>query len=79
MARVLMLGRLADAAGWREKSVRADTLTSLVAMLVADDPHLATALDARSAQVIVNDVLTRGDVAIGTQDEVAFMPPMSGG
>lgn len=79
MARVTMLGRLADAAGWREKVVEADTIGALRRALVAETPGLDLALRTDSAVVIVNDVVTRGDVVIGSDDEVGFMPPMSGG
>lgn len=77
MARVTMLGRLADVAGWRERVVDADTLAGLRLALAADAPQLA--LDADTVVVIVNDQVTRGDVAIGPDDEVGFMPSMSGG
>ena len=65
-----MLGRLADAAGWRTRVVDAETIGGL---------RRALALDLETAVVIVNDVVARGDAAIGPDDEVGFMPPMSGG
>ncbi len=77
MARVTLLGRLADAAGWRTRTIDADTIGGLRAALMADAPGLA--LDADTVVVIVDDTVTRGDVAIGPDDEVGFMPPMSGG
>lgn len=79
MARVTLLGRLADAAGWRERVVEADTIGALRLALAAEAPGLAHALDADTVVVIVNDLVTRGDAAIATDDEVGFMPPMSGG
>lgn len=77
MARVTLLGRLADAAGWRTRTFDAATIEGLRATLMADAPGLS--LDADTVVVIVNDVVTRGNVAIGPDDEVGFMPPMSGG
>jgi len=77
MARVTLLGRLADAAGWRERTIDAGTIAGLRAALTTDVPGLA--LDADTVVVIVNDVVTRGNVAIEPDDEVGFMPPMSGG
>ena len=77
MARVTMLGRLADAAGWRTRTVEADTIGELRLTLERDAPGLS--LDADAVAVIVNDVVARGDAAIGPNDEVGFMPPMSGG
>lgn len=78
MARVTMCGHLANRAGWRDRTVDADTLSSLKTMLAAAQPALAGALDGNIV-VIVNDVVTRGDAAIGATDEIAFLPPMSGG
>lgn len=79
MARVTMLGRLADTAGWRTRVVDADTIGGLRLAIAADAPELERALHADTVVVIVNDVVTRGDAGIGPDDEVGFMPPMSGG
>lgn len=79
MARVLMFGRLADTAGWREQVVDAETLAALKAKIGADDPHLGRALDGGWVMTIVNDVLVRGDAAVCGDDEVAFLPPVGGG
>lgn len=79
MARVTMFGRLADAAGWRERAYEADTLASLIVRIGEDAPDLARALQSPSVSVIVNDVLTRGNARLGDDDQVAFLPPMSGG
>ena len=77
MARVTLLGRLADAAGWRTRVVEAETIGALRLALAADAPGLS--LDADKVVVIVNDMVKRGDTSIGPDDEVGFMPPMSGG
>ena len=77
MARVTMLGRLADAAGWRTRVVEADTIGGLRLALETDAPGLS--LNADAVAVIVNDAVARSDMAIGPDDEVGFMPPMSGG
>lgn len=79
MARVLMFGRLADVAGWRERTVAADRLSVLRSAIGERQPELARALKADTVSVIVNDVLTRGDAPVADADEVAFLPPMSGG
>ncbi len=78
MPRVLLFGRLADVAGWREKTIEAATLAQLRAALSAD-PRLAEALAGPSVQVAVDKTLVRADVALGPASEVAFLPPMSGG
>lgn len=81
MTRVLLFGRLADLAGWRER-VFEPPLASLSAVrttLAAADPRLAAALAAPGVQAAVDKVLTRGDVALSVGAEVAFLPAMSGG
>jgi molybdopterin synthase sulfur carrier subunit len=78
MAKVLLFGRFADLAGWREKTVEAATLSELRAVLSAD-PRLAEALTGPSVQVAVDKTLVRGDIALTATSEVAFLPPMSGG
>ena len=78
MAKVLLFGRFADLAGWREKSLEAASLSQLRALLSAD-PRLAEALAGPSVQVAVDKTLVRTDIALTATSEVAFLPPMSGG
>jgi len=79
MARVLLFGRLADVAGWRERAIEAPSLSALRARLVAEDACLAEALCGRGVQVALDQVIVRGDAALSAATEVAFLPPMSGG
>ena len=79
MARVLLFGRLADQAGWRDRSVDASSLAALRAALSADDPELAEALAGPGVQVAVDKAIVRGEAALAAATEVAFLPPMSGG
>jgi molybdopterin synthase sulfur carrier subunit len=79
MARVLLFGRLADQAGWRERSVEAASLAALRDLLAADDPDLAQALGGPGVQVAIDKVIVRGEAALAAATEVAFLPPMSGG
>jgi sulfur-carrier protein len=76
MARVLLFGRLADIAGWRERQVEASTLAELRSALAED---LGDALDARGIHAAVDLAIVREDVALTGASEVAFLPPMSGG
>ena len=78
MARVLLFGRLADVAGWRERTVEGASLADLRAALSAD-PDLAEALAGKGVQVAVDRAIVRGEAALTAASEVAFMPPMSGG
>jgi len=79
MARVLMFGRLADIAGWRERVVAAPSLDALTAALAAGDPALGEALRAPGVKAAVDQQLVAGDVALEDGSEVAYLPPMSGG
>ena len=81
MARVLLFGRLAEVAGWRERTLNPApaSLSALRASLASQDPALGAALAGAGVQAAVDKVLARGDVLLSTQSEVAFLPPMSGG
>ena len=79
MARVLLFGRLADVAGWREREVEAASLSALRAALAVDDAALGEALAGPGVQAALDKTLTRGDAPLTAASEVAFLPPMSGG
>jgi molybdopterin synthase sulfur carrier subunit len=81
MAKVLMLGRLRDVAGWRERTLdeAPATLSALRALLSAEDPALGEALAGKGVQAAINKALVRADAALAPGDEIAFLPPMSGG
>lgn len=79
MARVLLFGRLADQAGWRDRLIEAGDLSALRAALAADDPDLGEALAGPGVQVAVDKAIVRGEAALTAATEVAFLPPMSGG
>lgn len=72
---MLFLGRLQDAAETGERTVPAHpTVTELIDSF---EPELAAALRSDKVRVAVNGVLGARDLADG--DEVAFLPPVSGG
>jgi sulfur-carrier protein len=79
MARVLLFGRLADQAGWRDRSIEATSLKTLRDRLAADDPDLGEALEGPGVQVAVDKAIVRGEAVLAAATEVAFLPPMSGG
>ncbi len=78
---MLLFGRLADLAGWRERTLEPSpaSLSALRAMMASADPALGEALSAKGVQAAVDKAIVRGDVALTARAEVAFMPPMSGG
>ena len=78
--RVLMFGRLADIAGWRERIVDGPTTTeALRVWLSAQDTRLGEALSGAAVRAVVNQTIVVGDTPLVPDDEVAFMPPVSGG
>jgi sulfur-carrier protein len=79
VARVLLFGALADAAGWRERAVDAPAISALRERLVAEAPELAAALARPGVQVALDKAVTRTDAPLTATSEVAFLPPMSGG
>ncbi|WGM48913.1 hypothetical protein KOAAANKH_03827 [Brevundimonas sp. NIBR10] len=79
MARVLMFGALAEAAGWRERVIDAGSLDALRAMLADEDAGLGERLSGPGTCAILNAEMVRGDRPLSASDEVAFIPPVSGG
>lgn len=79
MAKVLLFGRLADVAGWRDAEIEATSLHALRDTLTATDSALGEALASPGVQAAVDKVIVRGDAPLTATSEVAFLPPMSGG
>lgn len=79
MAKVLLFGRLADVAGWRDAEIEATSLHGLRDTLTATDSALGEALAGPGVQAAVDKVIVRGDAPLTAASEVAFLPPMSGG
>ena len=77
--KILFLGRLADAAGERERMIEPPPgLTDVDALRAWLGKDMSALLDP-SVRMIVNDVLAHSGQAITATDEVAFFPPVSGG
>lgn len=76
---MLLFGRLADVAGWRDAEIEATSLHALRDTLTATDSALGEALAGPGVQAAVDKVIVRADVALTAASEVAFLPPMSGG
>lgn len=79
MARVLMFGALVELAGWRERTVEAATLAALKANLTRENEVLGERLNGPGVIAVVNKEMARGDVLLMADDEVGFVPPVSGG
>lgn len=78
VARVLFLGPARDAAGVREAQIDAPTLAAVLREAVTRYGQALEAVLAVS-QVWVNGVEADPDTAVGPYDEVAVLPPVSGG
>ena len=81
--RILFFGRLADVAGVRERALALSgptDIAAIIATLGEGAPELAAALAAPSVRVAVNRQIAplRAGRA-GPGDEIAFLPPVSGG
>ncbi len=79
MPRVLMFGALQDIAGWRERTIDAATLDGLRALLAAEDAALGARLNGPGVFAVIDREMARGDRPLSADDEVAFVPPVSGG
>jgi molybdopterin converting factor subunit 1 len=77
--RVLLFGAAADRAGTRETQVRAGevTLDELWPLLIEEHPGLSPMRDTLA--FAVNGEYARGDTRVSPGDEVAILPPVSGG
>jgi molybdopterin synthase sulfur carrier subunit len=81
--RVLFFASLKDTLGRDELLLETDAPMQLSAFIdrLADDlgADAREALTAESVRVAVNQELLNGEVAIHDGDEVAFLPPVTGG
>ena len=77
--KILLFGAAADRAGTRETHVQAGevTLGELWPLLVEQHPNLAPMRDTLA--FAVNGEYARTDTAVSPGDEVAVLPPVSGG
>lgn len=78
MARLVFLGRLEDVAGMPQMEVPPGSVEQVLAALA---PELAVALLNEKVRMALNGRLIgdRGAVVLGEGDELAFLPPVSGG
>ncbi len=84
MPRVLFFGRLRDMAGCSEREIACENdldLPTFRRLASLGDHDLEEALAARSVRVALNAVLVpvAATCSVSPGDEVAFMPPFSGG
>jgi sulfur-carrier protein len=77
--KLVFLGRLEDVAGAGEREV--PSAHSLEVLLNTLEPELAEALRGPKVKLAINGALVadRAGVALKDGDELAFLPPVSGG
>lgn len=77
-AKLVFLGRLADLAGMAERAVATGPLETILADL---PPELAVALLGERIRLALNGELlvSHGGIGLRDGDELAFLPPVSGG
>ncbi|MEO7246927.1 MAG: MoaD/ThiS family protein [Novosphingobium sp.] len=80
MVRLVFLGRLADVAGAGEIVLEVDTPISLAAILARLASPLAAALSEKRVKCALNGALVpHKGLIVAPGDELAFLPPVSGG
>ena len=80
MAMLLFLGRLEDLAGAPSRTVPLAGPTPLADLLAQLAPELAAALSAPRIRLALNGTLAApAGLVVADGDELAFLPPVSGG
>jgi len=80
VARLVFLGRLEDVAGVPHMDCPLAEPTALADLLVMLPPPLAEALQGPKVRLAVNGTVTdAGALVVQDGDELAFLPPVSGG
>lgn len=81
--KLLFFGRLGEAAGTRERIVDLPEgivdAGALRAWLGRDDPLLGQGLLDPSIRLVRNGAVASGNARVADGDEIAFLPPVSGG
>jgi len=79
--RLVFLGKLADLAGGGDRALEVPAALGWPDLLGRLDPDLAAALAGENVRVACNGVVVADKTAIraGAGDELAFLPPVSGG
>lgn len=80
MARLLFLGRLEDIAGTPDLTVPLQEPTTLADVLLMLPPALGEALAGPKVKLALNGTLVpAAGLMLADGDELAFLPPVSGG
>lgn len=81
--RILFFGPLKETAGCGERTVelppQVTDAASLIAYLADGDAHISEALSATSVKIAVDKTIIGPGAPVRGAEEIAFMPPFSGG
>ena len=82
MVKVVFYGRLADLMG-REREAplggASATVGDLMRRMAADEADFAAALASMRVRYAVNDLMVTPEATVNAGDEIAVLPPFSGG
>jgi len=77
---VLFFASLRDDVGTAQTQVRAANITELITALATQLSQQAmAALTQENVRIAINQQLIEGDVVLEAGDEIAFLPPVTGG
>lgn len=82
MAQLLFFGRLGDLAGGVERQMGLSAphaITDLISMIGETERLLGSALEDERVRYAINGTIVDGDALVEDEDELAFLPPVSGG
>jgi len=82
MAQLLFFGRLRELAGAGERAIglsQPARISAIIAMIDTTDPILAASLAEPCVNCAKNGTIVSIDTEIADDDELAFLPPVSGG
>ena len=82
MARLLFFGQLGDLAGGIERSMtlsEPQSVSGIITLIEAGDRLLGSALTGPRVRYAVNGVMVDAAAPVRDGDELAFLPPVSGG
>ena len=80
MIKVVFFASLREAVGHSEMEISASSTNGLMTVLREQlSADALTALSAENIRIAVNQELIEGDVDLVQGDEVAFLPPVTGG
>ncbi len=77
--RVRLFAALSDQAGWEEKLVPLPPSGTLTPERLWQQLELGEPSIPAGVRVAINFVFSAADTPLGADDEVAFLPPISGG